>query len=124
MTLVAVTDINHGNGEDGVVTISAGEEVKDLPEEVVDRLKEIGSVTEEVLPEGAQDRIQELESEVAALRAQLGEASHKENVSQAMFEQNGGLEAEADGTLEVDDEAAKVAVPATQKADSKADKDS
>jgi hypothetical protein len=107
MTLVAVTDINHGKDDGERVLIEAGQPVKGLPKDVVEHLVAIGSATEEVLPEGTQERISELEDEVAYLRAQLGEQSHKQNVSQVVFEANGGLELEADGELEVDDEADK-----------------
>jgi uncharacterized small protein (DUF1192 family) len=96
MTAVAVTDIIHGyvddEGQNHTVEIKAGESVDALPDDVIEHLESIGSVSEEVLPEATAERIAGLEDEIASLRAQLasaeGHPGAKQSVSQIMTEAN------------------------------------
>jgi hypothetical protein len=73
---IAVTDIKYSdpNVENAeVVYIEAGEEVKGLPSNVMDDLRESGSIADSMTQDDA-ERLRELEAEVEALRSQLASA--------------------------------------------------
>ncbi len=78
MALVALTEIVHGaivDGENVVTVLKEGEAVgKKLEQDVIDWLKEIGSVGEEKKTvTQASDETEALRAEVAALQAKLAE---------------------------------------------------
>jgi hypothetical protein len=101
MAYTAVTNIKYGRGSKGdSLRVEAGDSVNqsDFTDEAWDTLVEAGAVTEEDLPESANERIEELENELNTLRAQL--ASNTNTVSQGMFEASGGTVSE----VEVDDQ--------------------
>lgn len=104
MTMVAVTDIRFGRGDEGETFIAAEEEVSGLPDDVMEELVAAGSVVEENLPEATQEKIEALENEVAALRSQLGIREGKQNVSEVVFEANGGVSGVPEGAEDVDED--------------------
>ena len=73
---VAYTEIRHGNDDGTIVTINEGDEVKGLPKEVVEQLKEDGIVGDAPSQEKTDDlneEVEQLSEENDDLKAQVAE---------------------------------------------------
>ena len=80
MSDVALTTIQHGMENGKVVVVKEGEPVEGLPSDVVADLKEQGligkaPVVQEDDDDAEDERVADLEAQVAELRAKLAEAS-------------------------------------------------
>jgi len=99
MTLYAQTEIRFGQDDGSVKVIAEGEKVSGLPDEVLEQMKESGSVAETKPFYGAE----QLEREhaetldrVAELEAALAEARGKEGANEGTVKPAGGQQAAAD----------------------------
>ena len=78
--MIAFTEIRHGLKDGKVLVIQEGSEVKGLPADVVDQLKEQGIIgdaatTEVVVDEELQKENEDLKAQVEALKKELADAS-------------------------------------------------
>ena len=93
---VAFTDIRHGQDDGNVVEIKAGDDVKGLPEDVVDQLKGQGLIGDPPRTrdekDSANDALAEenerLEEQVAELKAKLAAAEQEGKKSSTPSDQN------------------------------------
>jgi hypothetical protein len=69
---VALTDIKYGDPDGSVVFINAGDEVADIPDDVVDNLREQGAIGDS-FSENDSLRIQQLQAELEDLRRKIAE---------------------------------------------------
>lgn len=67
---IALTSIKHGNPDGSVVWVEAGEDIAELPDEVVDSLRASGAIGDEFSAADA-DKVAALEAEIEDLRAQV-----------------------------------------------------
>lgn len=78
--MIAFTEIRHGLKDGKVLVIKEGDEVKGLPADVVNQLKEQGIIgdaatTEVVVDEELQKENEDLKAQVEALKKELADAS-------------------------------------------------